>query len=268
VTEPHVPTNVDATHLDPGPWLRDVLTAVEAGARQVLASVAAARGKGLRSTVWDDEETSAEYQLCDVEAKRRILDWLDRLDAYRDEVEQYGGPDTDEVRNLLASAYSRWPGWREDWQPTTGAAAQAFVRNRLVTTADGKVRHEEIQPAGVQVWPPYVEVVRGVVYVRGHPQHWHGPWRHETYDHAAREWRTVAEGSSVEPCLFCPAPGQYEPGACTCLEPCGLPWCWWGENSSDRDRAAAALDRARSAFGRLGAAAPGGGDQRGADGDE
>jgi hypothetical protein len=68
-----------------------------------------------------------------------------------------------------------------------------MVRHRLVTP-DGKLLHEEIQRADLQVWPPYVEDRGGTVYVRGAVQWWRGPWRHEVRRSGETEWRTVAEG--------------------------------------------------------------------------
>jgi hypothetical protein len=52
----------------------------------------------------------------EVEAKRQILAWLDRLDAWQDATERWQMPDTDEVRKLLARSYVFRPGYPEEWR--------------------------------------------------------------------------------------------------------------------------------------------------------
>lgn len=60
--------------------------------------------------------------LTEVEAKRRILDWLDEVDRFmeRDDMSWHrlaGEADTDNARRLLALTYSDDPAYRPEWRP-------------------------------------------------------------------------------------------------------------------------------------------------------
>src|SRR5690349_16544556 len=55
--------------------------------------------------------------LRDVEAKRRILDWLDQVEHIVDLVEVYS-IDADDARELLALPYADRPGYRDEWRPS------------------------------------------------------------------------------------------------------------------------------------------------------
>jgi len=55
--------------------------------------------------------------LAEVEAKRRILDWLDAAEDWMFDKAYGGQPDGDNVRKLLALPYADRPGYDETWRP-------------------------------------------------------------------------------------------------------------------------------------------------------
>jgi hypothetical protein len=55
--------------------------------------------------------------LAEVEAKRRILDWLDKSEDWMFDKSYGGQPDCDAVRALLALPYATRPGYRDEWRP-------------------------------------------------------------------------------------------------------------------------------------------------------
>jgi len=56
-------------------------------------------------------------RLAEIEAKRRLLDWLDRLDDGITDVNWWSAPSTNTARQLLALPYAGRPGYREEWRP-------------------------------------------------------------------------------------------------------------------------------------------------------
>lgn len=55
------------------------------------------------------------FALAEIEAKRRILDWLDRADDKATECD-YFGVNPEEAVRLLAQPYAGRAGWREEWR--------------------------------------------------------------------------------------------------------------------------------------------------------
>ena len=120
-------------------WLRQQLDEEERDARVVegngewdcpstgvlqLGGVADLDGLVLapRGVVYHIINYSPARVLREVEAKRRLLDWLDVVDRFLDQepMDYYrlgGQADTDEARWLLASIYSDRPGFRQEWAP-------------------------------------------------------------------------------------------------------------------------------------------------------
>jgi uncharacterized protein DUF6221 len=78
---------------------------------------------GMHIARWDPARVLAEVEQerRDIEAKRRILDWLTRVDEYmdRDDMSWHrlgGAIDTDDAVRLLAQPYAGRPGFREEWR--------------------------------------------------------------------------------------------------------------------------------------------------------
>jgi uncharacterized protein DUF6221 len=90
----------------------------------VMHAATGTRNVTLISTVathiadWDPARVLAE-----VDAKRRMLDWLTRVDEYmdRDDMSWHrlgGAIDTDDAVRLLAQPYAGREGWRTEWTTT------------------------------------------------------------------------------------------------------------------------------------------------------
>jgi Family of unknown function (DUF6221) len=56
-------------------------------------------------------------ELRKIEANRRILDYLDRVDKYEFDNDLWNLPDPDDVRRLLALPLADRPGYQESWRP-------------------------------------------------------------------------------------------------------------------------------------------------------
>lgn len=62
--------------------------------------------------------------LAEVQSKRAILDWLDRVERYMDRDDMgwhrlSGAIDPDDARSALAEPYRSRPGFRKEWKWTT-----------------------------------------------------------------------------------------------------------------------------------------------------
>ena len=96
-------------------WLRVRLDEREATANGVLGNNAEARGRGLDSTLWDDEDAEAEIALVAVDAVHRVLDMLgatDDADVFRA---------LRQVARLLALPHAYRDDYRDEWRPPLGA---------------------------------------------------------------------------------------------------------------------------------------------------
>lgn len=65
--------------------------------------------------------SSPTDRLAEVDAKRRILDWLDSVDRIADAAEVFG-IDVAEARRLLALPFAQHPEFRDEWRVNAWAA--------------------------------------------------------------------------------------------------------------------------------------------------
>ena len=73
----------------------------------------------------DDTGAAVDYlhnfrpprMLAEMEAKRRILEWLDMAEDWMFDKSYGGQPDGDDVRKLLALPYADRDGYDESWRP-------------------------------------------------------------------------------------------------------------------------------------------------------
>lgn len=98
-------------HPEPGApsWSRSALLGKSLVSSCDPATLTPAEGEHIAR--WDPARVLAE-----VEAVRKLLDWLDDLDRWESGANVFRMPDTDDARKALAQPYADRPGYREEWR--------------------------------------------------------------------------------------------------------------------------------------------------------